>query len=110
MGLSRQSVGALLALSLTEREEISRWLASGSSIREIAKCLDRTVSTVSREVAHHGGRSVYRVNQADGEAWEPALRPKGCLLAINVKLQKMVASKVILDWPPGQISGWLKIQ
>src|SRR6202171_2227871 len=88
---------SLLALTLREREEISRGLASGSSIREIAKCLDRTVSTVSREVARHGGRSVYRANQADGEAWESAFRPKRCLLSINVKLQKMVASKLILD-------------
>jgi DNA-binding NarL/FixJ family response regulator len=61
---------SLLALTLREREEISRGLASGSSIREIAKRLDRVASTVSREVARHGGRSVYRANQADGEAWE----------------------------------------
>src|SRR6202158_4595704 len=101
---------SLLALTLREREEISRGLASGSSIREIAKRLDRVASTVSREVARHGGRSVYRANQADGEAWESALRPKRCLLSINVKLQKMVASKLILDWSPEQISGWLKIQ
>jgi IS30 family transposase len=101
---------SLLALTLREREEISRGLASGSSIREIAKCLDRTVSTVSREIARHGGRSVYRASQADGEAWESALRPKQCLLSIHVKLQKIVASKLILDWSPEQVSGWLKIQ
>ena len=101
---------SLLALTLREREEISRGIASGSSIREIAKCLDRTVSTVSREVARHGGRSVYRANQADSEAWESALRPKQCLLSIHVKLQKIVASKLILDWSPEQISGWLKTQ
>src|SRR5712664_4549452 len=65
---------SLLALTLREREEISRGLASGSSIREIANCLDRTVSTVSREVARHGGRSVYRANEADDEAWKSALR------------------------------------
>ncbi len=101
---------SLLALTLREREEISRGMASGSSIREIAKILNRTVSTVSREVARHGGRSVYRANEADGEAWESALRPKRCLLAIHVKLQKLVTSKLILDWSPEQISGWLKIQ
>ena len=61
---------ALLALTLREREEISRGLASGSSIREIAKCLERAVSTVSREVARHGGRPGYRASQADGEAWQ----------------------------------------
>jgi len=101
---------SLLALTQREREEISRGIASGSSIREIAKCLDRTVSTVSREIARHGGRSVYRASQADGEAWESALRPKRCLLSIHVKLQKIVASKLILDWSPEQISGWLKTQ
>src|SRR6266581_8364588 len=99
-----------LALTLTEREDISRGIASGSSIREIAKLLERAASTVSREVARHGGRSVYRANEADNQAWESALRPKRCLLAIHVKLQKLVASKLILDWSPEQISGWLKIQ
>ena len=59
-------------------------------MREIAKDLDRTVSTVSREVARHGGRSVYRANQANSEAWESALRPKRCLLSIHGKLQKLV--------------------
>src|SRR6202165_1373741 len=101
---------SLLALTLRGGEEISPGRASGWAIREIAKRLDRVASTVSREVARHGGRSVYRANQADGEAWESALRPKRCLLSINVKLQKMVASKLILDWSPEQISGWLKIQ
>jgi IS30 family transposase len=99
---------ALLALTLREREEISRGLASGSSFREIAKCLKRAVSTVSREVARHGGRPAYRASQADGEAWQSALRPKRCLLSINLKLRDIVASKLILDWSPQQISGWLK--
>jgi IS30 family transposase len=101
---------AVLALTQREREEISRGLASGSSIREIAKRLDRVASTVSREVARHGGRPAYRASQADGEAWQSALRPKRCLLSIHVKLRNMVASKLILDWSPEQISGWLKIQ
>jgi IS30 family transposase len=101
---------SLLALTLCEREEISRGLASGSSLREIAKRLDRVASTVSREVARHGGRPAYRASQADGEAWESALRPKRCLLSIHVKLRNIVASKLILDWSPEQISGWLKIQ
>jgi len=77
-----------LALTLRERKEISRGLASGSSIREIAKCLDRTVSTVSREVARHGGRPEYRANEADSQAWESALRPKRCLLAIHVRTNR----------------------
>ena len=99
---------SLLTLTLAEREDISRGIASGSSIREIAKGLQRAVSTVSREVARHGGRPLYRANEADQQAWESALRPKRCLLAIHVKLQKIVTSKLILDWSPEQISGWLK--
>src|SRR5712692_3078906 len=101
---------SLLALTLAEREDISRGIASGSSTREIAKRLERAASTVSREVARHGGRPEYRANEADRQAWELALRPKRCLLAIHVKLQKIVASKLILDWSPEQISGWLKTQ
>ncbi|MGC2663116.1 MAG: helix-turn-helix domain-containing protein, partial [Candidatus Acidiferrales bacterium] len=101
---------ALLALTLRECEEISRGLTSGSSMRAIAKCLERAVSTVSREVARHGGRPEYRASQADGEAWQSALRPKRCLLSVNLKLRNIVASKLILDWSPKQISGWLKTQ
>jgi IS30 family transposase len=96
---------ALFALTLLEREEISRGLASGSSLREMAKGLERAVSTVSREVARHGGRPAYRASQADGEAWQSALRPKRCLLSINRKLRNRVASKLLLDWSPKQISG-----
>ena len=101
---------SLLALTLTEREEISRGIASGSSIRELAKLLERAASTVSRKVARHGGRPEYRAKEADDQAWESALRPKRCLLAMHVKLQQIVASKLILDWSPEQVSGWLKIQ
>src|SRR5229473_7517668 len=101
---------SLLALTLAEREDISRGIACGSSIRDIAKGLQRAVSTVSREVARHGGRPLYRAHEADHQAWESALRPKVCLLAVHVKLQRMVASKLILDWSPEQISGWLKIR
>src|ERR1019366_4904136 len=101
---------SLRTLTLAEREDISRGIASGSSIRDIAKALKRAVSTVSREVARHGGRPLYRANEADQQAWESALRPKVCLLAIHRKLQRIVASKLILDWSPEQISGWLKIQ
>jgi IS30 family transposase len=102
VGLFRQYSGV--------REEISRGLASDSSIREIAKCLERAVSTVSREVARHGGRPAYRASQADGEAWQSALRPKRCLLSSHLKLRDIVASKLMLDWSPKQISGWLKTQ
>jgi IS30 family transposase len=101
---------SLLRLTLAEREDISRGIACGWSIRDIAKGLQRAASTVSREVVRHGGRPQYRASEADHQAWESALRPKVCLLAIHVKLQKIVASKLILDWSPEQISGWLKIQ
>src|SRR6202140_929602 len=102
--------GSPRTLTLTEREDISRGIASGSSIREIAKGLQRPVSTVSREVSRHGGRPLYRASEADHQAWDSALRPKRCLLAIHAKLRRLVASKLILDWSPQQISGWLKIQ
>jgi len=97
-----------LTLTLAEREEISRGIASGGSIRGIAKGLKRAVSTVSREVARHGGRPLYRASDADQQAWNSALRPKRCLLALDVKLQKIVACKLMLDWSPEQVSGWLK--
>jgi IS30 family transposase len=97
-----------LALTLPEREDISRGIASGSSIRETARRLDRAASTVSREVTRHGGRPVYRAHEADDQAWESALRPKKCLLALHPRLRDVVASKLILDWSPEQVSGWLK--
>jgi IS30 family transposase len=95
-------------LTLAEREDISRGIASGSSIREIARGLQRAASTVSREVARHGGRPVYRASEADQRAWKSALRPKPCLLSLRRTLQMIVASKLILNWSPEQISGWLK--
>jgi len=97
-----------LALTLAEREDVSRGIASGSPLREIARRLDRAASTVSREVTRHGGRPAYRAHEADSQAWEAALRPKRCRLAVNRKLRNIVASKLILDWSPEQISGWLK--
>jgi IS30 family transposase len=96
-------------LTLAEREDISRGIASGSSIREIASRLQRPASTVSREVARHGGRPLYRASEADRQAWESALRPKACLLANLEELRTIVASKLILDWSPEQISKWLKV-
>ncbi len=98
-----------LALTLVEREDISRGIASDSSIREIARLLKRSASTVSREVVRHGGRPAYRAHDADRRAWVSALRPKRCLLAGKRKLRNIVASKLILGWSPEQISGWLKV-
>ena len=97
-----------VALVLDEREEISRGIAAGRSIRRIAASLGRSPSTVSREVARHGGRSSYRATEADERAWERALRPKPCRLASNPALRWCVAEKLALDWSPEQISGWLK--
>jgi len=76
----------------------------------MAQRLDRAASTVSREISRHGGRPAYRAHVADDHAWDSALRPKKCLLAVNPKLRNIVASKLILDWSPEQISGWLKTQ
>jgi transposase, IS30 family len=101
---------SLLALTLPEREDISRGIASGSSLRKIAQLLERAASTVSREVVRHGGRPEYRASEADQQAWKSALRPKPCLLAIQEKLQEIVASKLLLEWSPEQICGWLKTQ
>jgi IS30 family transposase len=95
-------------LVLDEREEISRGIAAGQSLRGIAADLGRSPSTVSREVARHGGRSAYRAIEADGRAWGLALRPKPCRLASHHRLRWRVAEKLALDWSPEQISGWLK--
>src|SRR3984957_11991754 len=99
-----------LALTLAEREDISRGISSGSSILERARHVNRAASTVSREVVRYGGRPVYRAHDADCQAWVSALRPKRCLLAMNRKLRDSVASKLILEWSPEQISGWLKTE
>jgi len=75
---------------------------------KIAGHLERAVSPVSRELARHGGRPAYRAHEAEEQAWDAALRPKKCLLARNRQLREVVASRLILDWSPEQISGWLK--
>jgi transposase, IS30 family len=95
------------ALTLSEREEISRGLARGSSLRAIAASLGRAPSTVSREVARAGGPSGYRAASADQRAWNAARRPQPCLLARSAGLRRAVARKLALDWSPEQISGWL---
>jgi IS30 family transposase len=99
-----------VALTLAEREEISRGLCCGRSLRSIARRLERAPSTISREVARHPGRRGYRANHAEYEASLSALRPKPCRLALNGKLRMLVASKLALEWSPEQISGWLKAQ
>ena len=96
-------------LSLAEREDISRGLAAGKSLRGIASELNRAASTISREVARHGGRQIYRAVGANEQAWDRANRPKDCLLATHPQLKEEVAKKLELDWSPEQISGWLKM-
>jgi IS30 family transposase len=95
-------------LTLAEREDISRGIAAGASGRLIAERLGRAASTVSREICRYGGREVYRASKADIGAWQSALRPKPCLLALNRKVRNLVAGKLMLQWSPEQISGWLK--
>ena len=97
-----------LALTLSEREEISRGVVSGLSLRTIARQLDRAASTISREINRNGGLKRYRANQADKAAWDRAHRPKPCKLAGSLRLRRIIASKLRRRWSPEQIAGWLK--
>jgi IS30 family transposase len=97
-----------LALTLAEREEISRGLMVGLSVRRMAALLDRAVSTVSREIERNNGREAYRASTADAAAWDRARRPKRCKLAAHPALARLVAQKLQLEWSPYQIAGWLK--
>ena len=96
------------ALTLSEREEISRGVVAGHSSRSIASELGRAPSTVSREISRNGGRRRYRASQAEQAAWHRAHRPKSCKLAQNRALARVVAEKLQLEWAPQQIAGWLK--
>jgi IS30 family transposase len=91
-------------LSLSEREEISRGVSASLSIRRIASSLKRAPSAVSREIARHGGHSMYRATRADRGAWVNAHRPKSCKLALNAQLRTHVAGKLALQWSPEQIA------
>lgn len=97
-----------LALTLTEREEISRALALGCSMRSIAARIKRAPSTISREIERNGGQACYRASLADQEAWDRTRRPKACKLAENPALARIVATKLQWLWSPEQIAGWLK--
>jgi IS30 family transposase len=97
-----------LALTLAEREEISRAVVAGQSIRSVATLLGRAPSTISREINRNGGADCYRAAQADKAAWDRALRPKTCKLVANRKLANLVAGKLQCQWSPQQIAGWLK--
>jgi IS30 family transposase len=97
-----------LALRLSEREDISRGVVAGQSIRSIASALGRAPSTVSREINRNGGRRGYRASKADQAAWDRAHRPKRCKLVENRALARIVAKKLKQSWSPEQIAGWLK--
>jgi IS30 family transposase len=97
-----------LSLTLAEREEISRGLMAGLSVRRIAASLGRAPSTVSREIERNGGQRAYRASTADEAAWDRARRPKRCKLALHPALARLVAHKLQLEWSPRQIAGWLR--
>ncbi len=97
-----------LSLSFAEREEISRGLSAGQSLRSIAAQLQRPPSTICREINRHGGRDHYRASRADATAWDNARRPKPCKLACSPLLRRIVAAKLKRHWSPEQIAGWLK--
>lgn len=104
----RQRRRSQWALTLSEREEISRGVVEGRSIRSIAASLRRAPSTVSREIRRNGGTYDYRASCADQAAWDRTRRPKTCKLVKNRALAQRVASKLRLEWSPEQIAGWLK--
>jgi len=97
-----------LALTLAEREEISRGVSAGQSVRTMASSLGRASSTLSREINRNGGRRHYRANKADKAAWQRAHRAKTCKLAKHPELARIAAEKLQLQWAPRQIAGWLK--
>jgi IS30 family transposase len=97
-----------LALSLAEREIISRGIVACSSIRSIARELSRPASTIYREINRNGGYDAYRAADAESRAWDRALRPKVCKLATNKFLQDVISNKLTRLWLPEQIAGWLK--
>ena len=98
---------AARTLQLREREEISRGLAQGESVRSLARRLGRAPSTISREIRRHGGHTAYRASVADAAAWASARRPKRCRLTQERRLRQLVAAGLRRDWSPEQIARWL---
>ena len=105
----RSCVRSKLHLSVGEREEISRGLACGMSMRALGAKLGRSPSTIAREIARNGGHDLYRASAADDRAWQQAKRAKPCRLATNEPLRQLVADKLQENWAPQQIAGWLKV-
>ncbi|MFD1581534.1 IS30 family transposase, partial [Ramlibacter ginsenosidimutans] len=104
----RQRSRSSAHLSAQEREEISRGLVAGNSVRALARQLGRSPSTISREIRRNGGSQQYRAAAADERAWREAERPKQCVLAKNERLRTVVADRLQHQWSPQQISGWLR--
>jgi len=96
------------ALTLAEREEISRGIAGGESLRHIARRLARAPSTLSREIRRNGGAESYRASEAEKRAWDRTRRPKPCRLVRCPQLRRLVEGKLRERWAPEQIAGWLK--
>jgi IS30 family transposase len=105
-----QRTRAARCLSLSEREEISRGVVAGRSMRWIANKLGRAPSTISREIRRNRGRRSYRAHKADAATWERAKRPKSCKLVLHPTLARLVAQKLQGFWSPEQIAGWLKTE
>ncbi|MFT5136844.1 MAG: hypothetical protein ACI92E_002821 [Oceanicoccus sp.] len=99
---------SVVSLTLAKRELISRGLAMGQSLRTVATQIQRSPSTVCREVKRNEGRDCYRAAAADEMAWQRTLRPKACKLAGELKLIRVISEKLKCEWSPEQISGWLK--
>ena len=104
----RQRTRSCLSLTLSEREDISRGISAGLSMRTMAAQIGRSPSTVSREIARNGGYDDYRASSADQAAWDRAQRPKLCKLAKIKPLNRIVAKKLRSQWSPQQIAGWLQ--
>jgi transposase, IS30 family len=97
-----------LALTLSEREEFSRAVVAGRSLRSMAASLGRAASTISRELSRNGGQEGYRASQADQAAWDRAHRPQSCKLTENRTRARLVAGKLQREWSPPPMAGWLK--
>ncbi len=105
----RQRCRRTSALSVIEREQISRRLAAGVSVRSIARELTRAASTISREITRNGGREAYRAQAAEERSERVACRPRARKLSRNTVLRDLVETKLKENWSPQQISRWLVV-
>lgn len=96
-----------LRLSVADREELSRGLVAGESLRQIAERLGRVASTLSREVERNGGRTAYRACHGETSAVRRARRPKPAKLALHSRLRREVERRLLERWSPQQIAARL---